>query len=157
MNEAFGATLVQCNVVDSSNPWYNKWQKLVSKRTSYHYIPNGAVGRDFTQLLTQEVTLLNQGSCKSERMIVFIGVVLQRDNMVKKGSDICRLIKRRMDMWKNERFDELFYEFERCSKQHRTSSTSSHTDEHTLKVFSHLMQKGQVRSAVQWLTGRKDK
>ena len=157
MNEAFGATLVQCNVIDSSNPWYNKWQKLVSKRTSYYYIPNGAVGRDFTQLLTQEVTLLNQGSCKSERMIVFIGVVLQRDNMVKKGSDICRLIKRRMDMWKNERFDELFYEFERCSKQHRTSSTSSHTDEHTLKVFSHLMQKDQVRSAVQWLTGRKDK
>ena len=107
----------------------------------------------FLMALWEEIThtgshFAEQRRCKSERMIVFISVVLQRDNMVKKGSDICRLIKRRMDMWKKEQFDELFYEFERCSKQHRTSSTSSHTDEHTLKVFSHLMQKGQVRSAV---------
>ena len=76
-----------------------KVAKACLKRTNYYYIPNGTVGREFTQLLTQEVTLLNQGNFKSEHMIVFIGAVLQRDNMVKKkGSDICRLIKRRMDM-----------------------------------------------------------
>ena len=39
-----------------------KVAKACLKRTNYYYIPNGTVGREFTQLLTQEVTLLNQGN-----------------------------------------------------------------------------------------------
>ena len=137
MNEVFGAASVQSNLNYCSDPWYKKWQELVSKQTNYYYIPNGAVGKEFTKLLTQEVTLLSRGNFKLERMIVLIGVVFQRDNMVKKGSDICRLIKHRIDMWNNGNFDELFFEFERCSKQFRTSP---HTDGHSIKIFSKPMQ-----------------
>ena len=57
-------------------------------------LPNGSVGRDFVGLLSSEVNLLVQGSMSSERVIVFLTVLLQRDPMVKRGADIHRLLLR---------------------------------------------------------------
>ena len=78
--------------------------------------------------------------------------------MVKKGRDIRRLLNRRMETWKNEHFDELLFEFKRCSK-HLKKSTRSKLDDssHISKVFSHLMMKGQIRAAVRWITERTSK
>ena len=74
--------------------------------------------------------------------------------MVVKGIDIRRLLKRRMEMWRLEHYDELLFEFERCAKKWVRSSTKQPCPNHMVQVFSCLMLRGQVRSAVRWLTER---
>ena len=75
--------------------------------------------------------------------------------MVKKAGDIRHLLKRRMDLWRKGHFDELVHEFQRnasrCLKK-RQSNSSAADDSHGLRVFTRLMLRGQVRSAVRWLT-----
>ena len=108
-------------------------------------------------ILTQEISMLCRARVRSERFIVFIGNMLQRDNMVKKGCDIRRLLRRRIQAWKTEMYDDLLFEFNRCSKQQPKSLHATSNEHHILKVFTHLMLKGQVRAAVRWLTERADK
>ena len=66
--------------------------------------------------LAEEVTLLCKGKEISERFIVFLAVILQRDTMVTKTIDICRVFRHRIDLWRHEQFDTLIFEFLRCSK-----------------------------------------
>ena len=47
----------------------------------------------------------------------FLWVILQHDNMIKKGSDIFQLLKHRMDACRQDHFDEMVSEFERCVTQ----------------------------------------
>ena len=48
------------------------------------YLVHGAVGREFVDLLTSEVSMLSNREVRSERLIVFLSVILQRDSMVKR-------------------------------------------------------------------------
>ena len=101
--------------------------------------------------------MLCRACVPSERFIVFIGIMLQRDNMVKKGCDIRRLVRRPIQAWKTEMYGDLLFEFNRCSKQQPKSFHTTSNGHHILKVFSYLMLKGQVRAAVRRLTERADK
>ena len=57
-------------------------------------------------------------------------------------------------MWKDDLFDVLIQEAERCDRSLRNSyrCTSRHTNDHLVKVFTKLMLQGNVRAAVCWLT-----
>ena len=116
-------------------------------------MPNGSVDRDFVGLLSSEMNLLVLGSISSERVIVFFTVILQCDPMVKRNANICRLLLQRMEDWKGEKFTDLFFDAERCSRQH---TRPRHTDgeDHTVVVFTQLMLRGQVRSAVRFISDR---
>ena len=74
--------------------------------------------------------------------------------MVKKGADIRRLLARRIDEWRQERFPGLIHEYERCAKQWSKSHVVNldRSKDHVLRVFSNLMLRGDIRSAVRWLT-----
>ena len=157
MRQAFGVPLTRNTGIDDDDTWCKRWKKIVSTRCSYYDLPGGAVGREFIDILTQEVSMLCRVRVRSERFIVFIGIMLQRDNMVKKGCDIRRLLRRRIQAWKTDMYDDLLFEFNRCSKQQPKSFHTTSNEQHILKVFSHLMLKGQVRAAVRWLTERADK
>ena len=97
--------------------WGKRWTRIVGLKSQLYDLPGGAVGREFVSLLTGEVTILSRGEAKSECLIVCMNVMLQRDAMVRRGADIRRLLKRRMEMWRESRFDELTHEAERCAKQ----------------------------------------
>ena len=62
--------------------------------------------------------------------------------MVKKGGDIRRLLKRRMMTWKSEHFDDLLFDFIKCSKRHKKCSHMKSDEFHIANVFTHLMIKG---------------
>ena len=115
--------------------------------------PGGAVGRSLVDLLSEEVTLLGRGRVKSECLIVFLIVLLQHNEMVRKGADIRRLLKRCMTAWREEKFEELLQEavtHVHCSLMKKWSKVGiTEADEkHTIEVFTSLMLRGQVRSAV---------
>ena len=67
----------------------------------------------------------------SERVIVFLTVILQLDPMVKRGADIHRLLLRRMEDWKGGKFTDLVFDAERCSRQHKKPRRKDGED-HTL-------------------------
>ena len=150
---AYGACFLGSDGGEQINEWGQRWKRVVSIRGQQYVLPGGSVGREFVNLLTNEVSMLSRGEAISERLIVFCGVVLQRDSMVNKGMDIRRLLKRRMDAWKQNRFDELVYELERCARI-KSKVRSSNSEDHIIKVFSRLILRGQVRSAVRRLTDR---
>ena len=81
-------------------------------------------------VLAEEVNLLNRSSVCSERLIVFLTFMLQRDNMVNKGRDIRRLLKRRMMTWKSEHFDDLLFDFKSCSKHLKKCSRMKSDESH---------------------------
>ena len=74
--------------------------------------------------------------------------------MMKKGADVRRLLKRRMEAWRAGMIDELLYEAERCANQLKKPQQGNQDDKHTIRVFTRLMMQGRVRSAVRWMTER---
>ena len=73
--------------------------------------------------------------------------------MVRKGTDIRRLISRRLQQWKDSIFDELVTDSERCARRLPCSKFRNEKG-HCVKVFTRLMLQGQVRSAVRFVTNR---
>ena len=57
---------------------------------------------NFVDLLTSEVRLLIDNSAFSDRLMMFCLVMLLRNHMVRVGSDVRRLLKLRMEMWKKQ-------------------------------------------------------
>ena len=94
------------------------------------------MGHEFVSLLTGEVTLLSRDEAKSEHLIMCMNVMLQRDVMIHRAADIRRLLKRHMEMWRENRFDELTCKPKdtpnngqshgRSSRKTNTPSMSSH-------------------------------
>ena len=79
-------------------------------------LPNGRVGTWFVHMLAAEIESLVAGRQSSERLLIFTSLVLQRDNMIKKGKDIRPLLSRRMDMWEEGKLQMLLHEARCCDK-----------------------------------------
>ena len=80
------------------------------------FSPGRNIGRKYVDLLTKEVSRLNQNEC-SERLLVFIRLILQRDPRIKTTRDMRALIGRRLEDWENYKFNILLQEAKRCSKK----------------------------------------
>ena len=69
-------------------------------------------------LLTHELKLLSTtADFTSERVLVMSRVLLQRDPRIKASKDIRTLIGRRIEDWKENKFDKLLAEAVRCGKK----------------------------------------
>jgi len=127
---------------------------IVQHQGLHYSSPGGSVGRHYVELLNEEMNFLCNGTFPAERLLVFSAVILQCDRSVYKGADVCRLLDRRLTMWKDESFDVSIQEAERCDRSLHNSyhSTSSHTNDHLVRLFTKLMLQGNVRAAVCWIT-----
>jgi len=96
--------------------WCKLWLRLVTIKNCLYDLPSGSAGREFVNLLSSEVTLLAQGPSRSERVLVFLSTMSQRDPMVRKGIDIRRLLSRRLQLWKECVFDGYVTESEQCAR-----------------------------------------
>lgn len=124
---------------------------MVSGKSKQYDLPRGGVGREFVRVLTDEVNQRKIGSTGS-----IYGSHSPMDHMVKKAGDIMRLIKKRIEQWKGNMMDELISEFDGDArglmKGQRVKSRRA--DDHKINVFTRLVLRGQIRSAVRWLTER---
>jgi len=96
--------------------WCKLWLRLVTIKNCVYDLPSGSRLVEFVNLLSFEVNLLAWGSSRSERVLVFFSTMLQWDPMVQKGIDICRLLSRHLQLWKECVFDGLVTESERCAR-----------------------------------------
>ena len=115
--KTFGATLAVYCGENRGDIWYCRWKRVIAVRGIHYDLPGGATGRHFVDLLSDEVCSLSRRAFKSERLIVFLSVMLQRDIMVKKGTDIRRLLSRCMSLWQEGCIDLLIDEYERCIRR----------------------------------------
>ena len=79
MQQAFGVPLARNTGIVDDDIWCRRWKTIVSTKCRYYNLPGGAVGREFIDILTQEVFMLCRACVRS--LIVFIGIIIQRDNM----------------------------------------------------------------------------
>ena len=107
MYKAYGANLINSADGDGDSIWCARWGQLVQHSGNHYILPGGSTGRKFVDVLAEEVSHLAVGNYPSERVLAFSSVVLQRDRMVRKGADVRRLLKRRISLWKQEKFDLL--------------------------------------------------
>jgi hypothetical protein len=92
MVKAFGETLCRSTVPsDDEDEWVKRWRHLKGK---LYHVHGGPVGRKYVDQLSIKVSHLAVGNFSSERLMVFSGTVLQRNRMVRKGSDIRRVVER---------------------------------------------------------------
>ena len=89
-------------------------------RGRVYRVPGGSVGREFASLLAHEYDLLSLSQQKSEKPSMFGKWILQKDKNLRKSPDIRRLVKRRMNMWKNDLLEALIQEAELCEKKNAT-------------------------------------
>ena len=109
------ATNTSRNSVSTINCW--RKVRAVAFKNCHYDLPTGSVGKDYVALLSSKIDLLAQGSVRSERVLVFLLAVLQRDPMVRRGTDIRRLLARHLQRWKDHCFEDLVNETEKCARQ----------------------------------------
>ncbi|KAF6201996.1 hypothetical protein GE061_004392 [Apolygus lucorum] len=72
--------------------------------------------------------------------------------MVKVGTDIRRLLQKRMDLWNQEKYDDLVQEAMRCDRQMPTAQKRD--EDHKIRIFTRLVLQGKLRDATRWITDR---
>ena len=113
----------------------------------------GACGHRYIGLLCNEVNVLIHDSSPSEQIIIFSSVILQCGCSVRSLRDIKRVLERRMDLWSDNNIHLLIQEAIRCGRTFKLPLQSMN-EEHTNKVFIHLMLQVKIRPAMRWLTSR---
>ena len=79
--------------------------------------------------------------------------LLRRDPIIKASKDIRTLIGRRIEDWKENKFDKLLAEAVRCGKKKQINQDYL-DDKHVSKVFASLMMKGKERSTMRGISER---
>ena len=74
--------------------------------------------------------------------------------MVKKGTDVRRLLERRITLWRDGKFDLLFQEADQCNRALQRRKHTPIDNDATVRVFTRLMLRGKVKAAVRWATER---
>ena len=120
-------------------------------RGRVYRVPGGSIGREFTAVLAKEYELLASGVQKSEKPSMIGKLILQKDKKIRKSSDIKRLIKRRLKMWKDDLLEELIQEAEACDRKLPMGVTKM-SDEEAILVFSRMVLQGKIREALRFIT-----
>ena len=88
LTQAFGASILWSDGGSFVDPWGTWWIRVCRMSGRQYDLPGGAVGSEFVDLLTTEVWLLTDNSAISDRLMMFCLVILQRNHMVRVGSDV---------------------------------------------------------------------
>ena len=97
------------------NAWCKLWLHIVSFKNCHYDLPSSAVAHDFIDLLSSEISLLAREVERSEWVLAFLSVVLRRDPMFRRGTDILRLLCHWLKEWKEEKFESLVCDAEHCA------------------------------------------
>lgn len=149
---AYGSSLVLPEHQEDESDWISRWITVTRFTGSHYNLPRGSCGRRFITMLIEEIQLLVNGSFPSKRLIIFSSVILQRERSVSKTRDIIRSLNRRLDMWRDEKFDLLVQEASRCDRAYNIKRRRPNHPDHVERVFTRLMLHGKVRAAMRWLT-----
>ena len=135
MSKAYGATLSRSGS-SSNSDWHSRWKSVVHHSGNHYVLPGGPTGRRYIDLLVEEVQQL------AVRALIFSCVMLQRDQMVRKGADIRRLLDQCINQWLDGHFDLLVQEDDRCDSGLKCLRRANINGDDVARIFSRLMLQG---------------
>jgi hypothetical protein len=146
LEQAYGHTL--STSIDENDLWYKRWKKICGLTGKQYNLPNGNIPIHFITLLTKEVESLSKKEFPSERLLVYVLVMLQRDKQVRRAKDIRILLNQRLLMWEAGEVDLLIDDAICSDKKLCKISKSIDSDLETVKLFNRLMMRGKLRDAM---------
>jgi hypothetical protein len=156
MMEGYGAHLDLSTATEPDTVEGKLWIRCANLKGNQYRPPSNAVGKRLINKLTEIMMTLVRKEKTSEWMIIFQAVILQSNRMVQKGSEIAKLIARRLDMWERGELEELVKEAERCNREYITVSQKKRagvpTTAHTASVFHKLLLQGKSAKAIRLLS-----
>ena len=87
--------------------WQARWNRVLQHHPKNYSVPKGRVGNRFLTRLIAEFQGVRERAWNSERIIVFIVVVLRSSTAVKRARDVRKRIDMRLDLWDEGFFDAL--------------------------------------------------
>jgi hypothetical protein len=87
--------------------WQSWYHRIIQIAPSQYAVPKGAVGKRFLTVLTHELAQVQAREWNSERLLIFVAVLLQKSAGVRQSKDICLRLSRRMDLWAHGSFTAL--------------------------------------------------
>lgn len=117
--------------------WQKRWHRLVVLPSKLYELPKGKVAHEFIE----ELCTLLEGMrhWNSEKMFVFILVVLQRTKDVRKASDIKKGIENRIRKWHSGEYSILFETTERDMRTMMSNKRKGLTNEKIHAIFGNKM------------------
>ncbi len=131
--------------------WQLYWKKLVILPSKLYDLPKGKVAHDFLEELCALFEGIQQRKWNSEKIFVFIFVVLQKNGEVKKAGDIKKRIATRIIEWKKNNFNALVDATDQEMRANMSNKRGRLTVEKIHKIFTHKMLAGKIREAVRFL------
>ena len=153
MIEAFGVPLLNSDGKPREDLWGKIWERVTRLKGKLYGLPSGAIAKEFIYFYDSEVGSFAEGMKSSEVFVCFPTLILQKDKNVKKTCEIRKLLKRRLQMWKDGLFLELIREAEQCDRN-LPKSSGKMNEEREAKIFSDLILQGRLREAVRFITDR---
>lgn len=150
----FGTPLLNSIGSEEYNEWHARWICAMKLNGKQYILPQGSVGRLFVDILAKEIQAVPNGISSTEKIFIFCSTVLQKEKLIRNGSDIRRTLRKRMDMWNNNQYDELIQEAIRCDRQLKSTPKNKKNDDHKIRIFTRLVLQGKLREATRWITDR---
>lgn len=151
LEQAYGSPYFN-NTGSNTGTWQKRWNAICSLHGKHYDLPFGTASRRFVHTLADEVDHLTKLNYPSERLLIYIAVMLQRDQNIKQAKDISRLLDRRLKLWADEQFDILISESIKSDKSLQNKySRKHHNNDEITQTFTRLIHRGKVREALNWL------
>src|SRR5436190_22073113 len=114
-------------------------EKVCNSIGKQYNLPNGNTSIHFISLLTKEIEHVTKNEYPSERVIVYISVILQREKLVKRAKDIRILMSQRLTLWEAGEIDSLINDAISSDKKLHYTMRKNDGGSETIKVFNRLM------------------
>ncbi len=132
------------------------WKKVVSLPQTHYDVAKckGPVFRRFVTILTNLFKDVRERKINGEKVVIFPCVILSWQHGVNKASEIKRLLKQRMDLWENGKYESLIHRMVE-EYQCRVSGGRKEKDEESIaRQYNTQVLSGRTRQAVRQATGK---
>jgi len=135
--------------------WQAYHQSLVTYHAHHYDLPK-SLAKQFLTILTDLINGVIKRDHNSEKFLVFIMVILQKQRHIRGSKAIRALIQSRLNSWIKGDYKMLVSSAVTDMTAMMSSKRGNTTTEERLHTFQHLMQKGELRKAVRFYSEREE-
>ena len=137
--------------IQDDRVWQEYWKEVVNLPNRKYTLPKNNTGKKFIDLLTTEINSVIQRNSNSEKVIVFMSVILQKSRDIKKSKDVKSLLERRMALWQNKEYDTVVKLAVFASNTYKYSQKKKKTPDQVARTFQRLLLQGKIRDATNYV------
>ena len=106
--------------------------------------------KKFINLLTTEINNVVQRKSNSEKVIIYMSVILQKSRDIKKSKDVKALLEHRMSLWQSEQLNTVVNLAVFASNTYKCSEKNQSLDQ-IVRVFQRLLLQGKIWDATNFV------